>query len=267
MKQPLPPTSDPTELLFTSLREHPSIGSLAQTLSSIQTGEAIRYKGVTGSALAVIVAGLHIQETKQPLLIVANDEESAGYLYSDLIQILGRESVLFFPSSYRRHIRYGHTDAGSEVLRSELIARLSLGDCPIIVSLPFALAEGIPNANEVETHVRSLRVGQEVDRQQLRTWFVDEGFTITDYVYQPGEVAFRGSIVDIFAYNAERPIRLDFFDTEIESIRSFDIDTQLSHEKLEEVTLSSNLANMARGGQSLFSPKTIRYSLPIMRRH
>ena len=127
MKQPLPPTSDPTEHLFSSLREHPSIGSLAQTLSSIQTGEVVRYKGVTGSALAVIVAGLHIQETKQPLLIVANDEESAGYLYSDLIQILGRESVLFFPSSYRRHIRYGHTDAGSEVLRSELIARLSLG--------------------------------------------------------------------------------------------------------------------------------------------
>ena len=105
MKQPLPPTSDPTEHLFTSLREHPSIGSLAQTLSSIQTGEAIRYKGVTGSALAVIVAGLHIQETKQPLLIVANDEESAGYLYSDLLQILGRESGLCFPSSYRRQIR------------------------------------------------------------------------------------------------------------------------------------------------------------------
>ena len=263
MKQPLPPTSDPTEHLFTSLREHPSIGSLAQTISSIQPGEAVRYKGVTGSALAVIVAGLHIQETKQPLLIVANDEESAGYLYSDLTQILGRESVLFFPSSYRRHIRYGHTDAGSEVLRSELIARLSLGECPIIVSHPFALAEGIPNANEVETHVRSLRVGEEVDRQQLRAWFVDEGFTITDYVYQPGEVAFRGSIVDIFAYNAERPIRLDFFDTEIESIRSFDIDTQLSHEKLEEVTLSSNLANMAGGekGQSLFSFLSQDYTL------
>ncbi|MFC2270461.1 MAG: DEAD/DEAH box helicase, partial [Porphyromonas endodontalis] len=112
-----------------------------------------------------------------------------------------------------------------------------------------------------ETHVRSLRVGQEVDRQQLRAWFADEGFSITDYVYQPGEVAFRGSIVDIFAYNAERPIRLDFFDTEIESIRSFDIDTQLSHEKLEEVTLSSNLANMAGGGQSLFSFLSQDYTL------
>ncbi len=259
MKKSTAASGTAIEALFSTLQAHEGVKQLAEVLATLSQGEVVRCHGLAGSSLAVVVAGLQLGAKSTPLLLVAEDEERAGYLYNDLVQILGRSSVLFFPSSYRRHIRYGHTDAGSEVLRSELLARVQQGDRPLVVSYPMALAEMIPEEGAVEEHVSMVAVGDTLDLSQFRSWLVDEGFTITDYVYQPGEAAFRGSIIDVFAYNADRPIRLDLFDTEVETIRSFDVETQLSSEKFDRVTLSANLAtsDTLSGGQSLcaFLPK------------
>lgn len=248
--------------LFDSLLQHPDLMALHQAVSRLKPTEMLGYKGIVGSSLGLLLSAIWLKENHESLLSVALDEESAGYLYNDLIQLLGREEVLFFPSSFRRHIRYGHRDAGYEVLRSEVIARLVRGERLLVVTYPEALAESIPDKKEVDNHLYTIRVGDIVEHSALREWLVDQGFTITDYVYQPGEAAFRGSIVDIFSYNAEHPTRLDFFDNTVDSIRSFDIATQLSLQPLEVVSLAPNLSGSVpqdegRSLISLFSSETL----------
>lgn len=212
---------------------------------------ALHCSGLQGSAVATLLATLYRGgewEQEQwgalPLLVVAHDEEEAGYLYSDLVQLTAKERVCFFPSSYRRHIKYGHVDAGYEVLRAELVTALSDGEQPLIITYPMALAEAIPAKEQLSERIQHCVVGEKYDLKVLRAWLVEEGFTLTDYVYEPGEVAFRGSIVDIYSYNNDFPYRLDFFDDEIESIRTFDPSTQLSKKKMETVSIVSKLSSM-----------------------
>lgn len=229
---------------------------------------ALLCRGIQGSAIAALASALYKGSTwgelplpSQPLLIVAFDEEAAGYLYGDLVQLIGKEEVFFYPSSFRRHIKYGHVDAGYEVLRAELITALSNGSMPLVVTYPMALAEAIPNKEELEERILHYAVGEKCHLSQLREWLLEEGFTLTDYVYEPGEVAFRGSIVDIYSYNSDFPYRLDFFDDEIESIRTFDPSTQLSKKKVEEVSIVSKLSSIdSEHKNSLFSllPATYR---------
>lgn len=242
---------------------HPTITTLRK-----MEGNALLYEGIQGSALALMAAGIYGTTSEElsngfsPLLLTAEDEESAGYLYGDMTQLLGKERVLFFPSAYRRHIKFGHTDVGAEVLRSELIALLAMGNCPVIVTYPAAIAERIPDTDTLDERMRLYTLGQHVDRKELRAWLISEGFTLTNYVYEPGEVAFRGSIVDIFSYNSDHPYRLDFFDDEIESLRTFDPSSQLSHGELEQIGIVPNLgASATSQGRSLFSLLPPNYRL------
>ena len=187
----------------------------------------LRISGLYGSALAPLVAELHGQS---PLLVLLRDEEEAGYLYSDLEQLLGREAVLFFPSAYRRALRYGHRDEAQVLLRSMVLSRLSEegGRLPILISYPEAVQELVPPMREASYERYTLRQGQLVDRDELRDRLLGWGFERVDYVYEPGQFAIRGSIFDIYSFSSELPYRLDFFDDELESLRLFEVDSQLS---------------------------------------
>ena len=179
---------------------------------------------------------------KRTVLFVLDDAEEAGYFYHDLTQILGQESVFFFPSSYRRAVKYGQRDAANEILRTEVLARLSAGNQIYIVSYPDALAELVVSKQHLDEKILKLSVGQQISQidvvHQLRDFSLQE----VDYVYEPGQFAVRGSIIDVYSYSCEFPFRIDFFGDEIDTIRTFNIEDQLSKDKRESIEVVPELA-------------------------
>lgn len=173
--------------------------------------------GLVGSARAFVAPRLR---QAAPLVALLRDEEEAGYFYSDLAQLVGEDAVLFFPSAYRRAIRYGHRDESSALLRSMVLSALmsaatvSGTALPILVTYPEALMEGIPQESSTKEEPLILRPGSIIERDQLRDQLLSWGFERVDYVYEPGQFALRGSIVDIYSFASELPYRLDFFDDE-----------------------------------------------------
>lgn len=171
-----------------------------------------------------------------------NDMDEAGYFYHDMVQMLGEENVLFFPSSYRRAIKYNQKDAANAILRTEVLSRLSavagdVGQSLFVVSYPEALAEKVVSKNELSDNMLRVSVGAVVDVTMLEKRLFELGFRRTDYVYEPGQFAIRGSIVDIYSYSSENPFRIDFFGDEVDSIRTFDVQSQLSQGKVESADI------------------------------
>ena len=179
---------------------------------------------------------------KRSVLFVLDDTDEAGYFYHDLTQMLGQESVFFFPSSYRRAVKYGQRDAANEILRTEVLARLSAGNPIFIVSYPDALAELVVSKQHLDEKILKLSVGQQIPQvdvvHQLRDFKLQE----VDYVYEPGQFAVRGSIIDVYSYSCEFPFRIDFFGDEIDTIRTFNIEDQLSKDKRESIEVVPELA-------------------------
>ena len=179
---------------------------------------------------------------KRSVLFVLDDADEAGYFYHDLTQMLGQESVFFFPSSYRRAVKYGQRDAANEILRTEVLARLSAGNPIFIVSYPDALAELVVSKQHLVEKILKLSVGQQIPQvdvvHQLRDFKLQE----VDYVYEPGQFAVRGSIIDVYSYSCEFPFRIDFFGDEIDTIRTFNIEDQLSKDKRESIEVVPELA-------------------------
>ena len=179
---------------------------------------------------------------KRSVLFVLDDADEAGYFYHDLTQMLGQESVFFFPSSYRRAVKYGQRDAANEILRTEVLARLSAGNPIFIVSYPDALAEFVVSKQHLDEKILKLSVGQQIPQvdvvHQLRDFKLQE----VDYVYEPGQFAVRGSIIDVYSYSCEFPFRIDFFGDEIDTIRTFSIEDQLSKDKRESIEVVPELA-------------------------
>ena len=179
---------------------------------------------------------------RRSVLFVLDDADEAGYFYHDLTQMLGQESVFFFPSSYRRAVKYGQRDAANEILRTEVLARLSAGNPIFIVSYPDALAELVVSKQHLDEKILKLSVGQQIPQvdvvHQLRDFKLQE----VDYVYEPGQFAVRGSIIDVYSYSCEFPFRIDFFGDEIDTIRTFSIEDQLSKDKRESIEVVPELA-------------------------
>jgi len=175
-----------------------------------------------------------------------DDQEDAGYFYHDLTQMLGDKDIVFFPSSYRRAIKYNQKDDANELLRTNTLTSIlnrpsTLNSQLFIVTYPDALAERVVSRQNVEQHSIVLSKGSTVDVMELETQLFDLGFTRTDYVYEPGQFAIRGSIVDVFSFSNEDPYRVDFFGDEVDSIRTFDIISQLSGEKQDSITIVPDL--------------------------
>ena len=171
------------------------------------------------------------------LLVVMNDLDDAGYVYHDLTQMMGEERVLFFPSSYKRAIKYNQKDAGNEILRTEVLTKVAETQDLIVVTYPDAMAERVVSKKELDENTLAVKVGEEFDISELEKRIFELGFERTDYVYEPGQFAIRGSIVDVYSFSSDMPYRIDFFGDEVDSIRSFDVQSQLSQGKVEMMTI------------------------------
>ncbi len=202
--------------------------------------------GLKGASLPFLLAQLY--EKGSPLLCLMSDADEAAYLYSDLSQFYNDEELYFFPSSYRRAIKYGHRDEPNATLRTILLANLAEASkgkrpYPLIVTYPEALIEAVVAKEKVLDDCIMLTKGQEIKQNELRDKLLSWGFERVDYVYEAGQFAIRGSIFDIYAYAEDYPIRLDFFDDELESLRFFNVEQQLSIRHLEEVTIMPDVAS------------------------
>lgn len=231
-----------------------------KALDALVGGKAVNpaVTGLAGSAAAMALAAIR---TSVPMLVVASDPDDAGYLYHDLARLVGEDAVTLFPSAYKRDIRYGQVDPPMVILRTETLRRLAApGGLRFVVTSPEALAEQVASRSDIDRDTVSLAVGATVDSTELQKRLRTLGFQEVDYVYEPGHFAVRGSIIDIFGYGSELPYRIDLFGDEIDSIRAFNIETQLSETRLERVDIVADLDAAATGGLALpelLDPATI----------
>lgn len=226
--------------------KHPNAGALHTILKDVSVNP-VYCEGMHASAASLFFSS-QITETSSPFLFILNDLEEAGYFYHDLTQILGTANVLFFPSSYRRAIKYGQKDAGNEILRTEVLSRIQKepqGLC--VVTYPDALAEKVVSQEQLGNKTLKLHVGEHVDTEFIKEVLHSYGFEYVDYVYEPGQYAVRGSIIDVFSFSSEYPYRIDFFGDEVDSIRTFEVDSQLSKEKKERISIVPDLATETEG--------------------
>lgn len=224
--------------------------ALASAVTDTTVADTWLY-GLAGSSAAMALSGLP-EATGKPVLVVGDSMDDAGYLYHDLTRIAGDEAVAIMPSGYKRDIKYGQPDPPQQILRTETLARIASGDKGLrfVVTYPEALAEKVTEPEEVEQSILRLKASESIDMTDAIHKLRSMGFKEEDYVYEPGHFAVRGSILDIFGYSLELPVRVDFFGDEIDSIRTFDIETQLSETRLQEVSVSANMSN-SKNGRSL----------------
>lgn len=225
--------------LYASL---PQLGAMAKLLKDGKTRH-ISLNGLVASAPALFFAAF-AERCPYPILFILEDADTAGYFHNDL-KALGIEPFLL-PSSYRRAVKYGQRDAGSEILRTETMAALSAekteGKPLYIVTEPSALAERVVSKERLNDQTIRLETGQEVEVVALEKQLRALGFQEVDYVYEPGQFAVRGSILDAYSYSSEYPFRIDFFGDEIDTLRTFEVETQLSLQKRKQVEIVPELA-------------------------
>ena len=229
---------------------HPQVTAL-DTLLKNDTSRNIFLKGLNGSGPAMTIASL-FTKGRGSYVCVLNDQEEAGYFYHDLMQLTASNEVYFFPSAYRRAIKYGHVDPANEILRTEVLSRLQDPDASfVIVTYPDALAERVVAREVLKENTLKISVGEKLDNMFVSDVLDEYGFEQVDYVYEPGQYALRGSILDVFSFSYEFPYRIDFFGDEVETIRTFDVETQLSKEKLDSIYIVPEMSKNAKDSTSL----------------
>ena len=234
--------------------------SAMETLTGKEGPRRARLTGLAGSSAAMLLAAM--KKGKHPVLVVADDFDTAAYMYHDLSRLAdNEEEVKIFPSGYRRHIKYGQVDAPNQILRTDALNSRDNGVTRWIVTCPEALAEKVPASGELKANTLTLAKGDIIQMSEVTRRLGEMGFHRVDYVYEPGQFAMRGSILDVFSYSNELPYRIDFFDDEIDSIRNFDVETQLSSDKPEKVSIIPDIADSESGDSTsllnLLSPDTL----------
>ena len=231
------------EELLKIYAKSPQVGALAETLRK-KSVKTVFLEGLMCSSAPMAFGSLGLKGKLSTTLFVMQDADDAGYFYHDLTQLLGEERVLFFPSSYRRAIKYGQRDSANEILRTEVLSKLSpdRGLSPLlIVSYPEALAELVVSQKQLGDHTLVLQQGETIQVDDVTSFLRELGFQEVDYVYEPGQFALRGSILDVYSYSSELPFRIDLFGDDIDSIRTFEVDTQLSKSRREQVEIVPEL--------------------------
>lgn len=207
------------------------------------------FTGLAGSAFPMLLEAVRCPGTA---VVVCEDMTLAGYMYNDLLAAAGPGEACIFPSGYKRDIRYGQPDGPQQILRTETLDRLGSGTPPRwIVTYPEALAEKVADRKVLADNTVRLHTGDTIKISDLQKRLLELGFNKVDYVYEPGQFAVRGSIVDIFSFSHDMPYRIDFFDDEIDTMRFFNVETQLSEDKIEEAAVMGRNASDAPGGVSL----------------
>lgn len=228
---------------------HQSVKALEAVLND-KSVKNIFAEGLCASAAPLLFStwALPSERPLQPFVFILDDAEEAGYFYHDLTQILGNSDVFYFPSSFRRAVKFGQRDAANEILRTEVISRLSGGNLPqFVVTYPEALAEKVVSRQVLSNQTLVLHAGERVDITFVEETLFAFGFKRVDYVYEPGQFAVRGSILDVYSFSSEYPFRVDFFGDEVDSIRTFDVSSQLSKDKQQEIVIVPELNKPGTG--------------------
>ncbi|UKK53022.1 transcription-repair coupling factor [Prevotella sp. E2-28] len=217
----------------------PQVSALAKALGKTSV-KTISLDGLLASSAPLVFSSLALK-TSARLLFVMQDAEEAGYFYHDLCQIMGDKQVLFFPSSYKRAIKYGQKDPASEILRTEVLSHATHYNLLYIVTYPEALAEMVVTRKQLNARRLTLEQDQHISVDSICKTLREFAFREVDYVYEPGQFALRGSILDVYSYSYEFPFRIDFFGDDIDSIRTFEVENQLSKERMDHVDIVPEL--------------------------
>lgn len=223
--------------------QHPSFLKLKELLAG-DTREPVVINGLTGSAKAVVMAGALSQQPTTHVVILPEKEEAA-YFYNDLTSLLGDENIFFFPGTYKRSVIYDQTEPANIILRAEVLNFLTSGrrKC-IIVTYPESLMEKVISRVNLKKNTFDIKKGAKLSIDFLEEVLREYNFRRTDFVYEPGQYSVRGSITDLFSYSAELPYRIDFFGEEVDSIRSFSPDDQLSLQLHEEIQVIPDIQEL-----------------------
>ena len=215
----------------------------SQPVDSAQGKSKIHLKGLVGSSFSFVISSVFKQADK-PFLIVFNDKEEAAFYLNDLEQLCGDKDVLFYPGSYRRPYQVEETDNANVLLRAEVLNRINSQKKPaIIVTYPDALFEKVVTRKELERHTLKVAVRDSLSIDFMNEVLFEYQFKRVDFVTEPGEFSVRGGIVDVFSFSHDEPYRIEFFGDEVDSIRTFDVETQLSVEQVKKINIIPNIAN------------------------
>ncbi len=217
-------------------------------------------EGLNGSAAAMVLSGLKQRAPEQTFFIVMNDADEAGYFYHDIMQICNDSNTFFFPSSFRRALKYGQADDANRILRTEIMSRLTgrrRKEGLTIITHPDALAEKVASQSDLEEKTLNIATGDTIERAEIEKKLKELKFKEVTYVYEPGEFAVRGSIIDIFSFSSEYPYRIDFLGNEVESIRTFEVESQLSKERCDEAAIVPKVTGRESVSITSFLPKNV----------
>nr|WP_299487434.1 transcription-repair coupling factor [uncultured Allomuricauda sp.] len=226
--------------IFQLFEQSPQLGKLRDAIAE---SEKISSKGLTGSSLSFIISSL-FKSTDLPFLVLLNDKEEAAYYLNDLEQLISENEVLFYPGSYRRPYQIEETDNANVLLRAEVLNRINSRKKPaVIVTYPDALFEKVVTRKELDKNTLKIKLGDTLSLDFLNEVLFEYQFNRVDFVTEPGEFSVRGGIVDVFSFSHDEPYRIEFFGDEVDSIRTFDVETQLSTEKVKRISIIPNVEN------------------------
>jgi len=210
-------------------------------LENLNQYKSIHLNGLTGS-LASIIGAACFKSSEKASIFILNDKEEAAYFHNDLEQFIPENDLLFYPGSYRRPYQIEETDNANILMRAEVLNRLSSRRKPsCIVTYPDAIFEKVITKKELNKNTLKLSVGEGISIDFLNETMFEYGFEYSDFVSEPGQFAIRGGIVDVFSFSNEHPYRIEFFGDEVESIRSFNINTQLSIQEVKKLNIIPNV--------------------------
>ncbi|WP_425596679.1 transcription-repair coupling factor [Sinomicrobium weinanense] len=216
---------------------------LRNAMAHTQLPEHIYINGLVGSSLSFVIAE-NFKNSDLPHLLILNDKEEAAYYLNDLEQLIGDQHVLFYPGSYRRPYQIEETDNANVLLRAEVLNRINSRKKPaLIVTYPDALFEKVVTRKELERNTLKMKVGDLISPDFINEALFEYHFKRVDFVSEPGEFSVRGGIIDVFSFSNDEPYRIEFFGDEVDSIRTFDVETQLSIDRLKKITVIPNVEN------------------------
>ena len=222
-------------------KQSPQLRKLGEAISHSQ--KVTHLKGLIGSAQSFVLAEV-FKGADHPFLWILRDKEEAAYYLNDLEQLIGDQDVLFYPGSYRRPYQIEETDNANVLLRAEVLNRINSRKKPaVIVTYPDALFEKVVTRKELDRNTQKIKIGDMLSLDFLNEVLFEYQFHRVDFVTEPGEFAVRGGIVDVFSFSNDEPYRIEFFGDEIDSIRTFDVETQLSTEQVKKITIIPNVEN------------------------
>ena len=225
-----------TELTY-QYKNHPKVKKL---INYIYQQPKTYIKGLSGSLDSVLAAGA-VQHLDLPHFFLLRDKEEAAYFYNDLQNLLSDRDVYFFPSTFKRSIQFGQEDPTNIILRTGVLNAVRNNENPLIISYPEAIIEKVVKKRELQKNTFEINKGENISSDFLNDVLFEYNFDQVDFVYEPGQFAVRGSIVDIFSFSDDHPYRIDFFGEEVESIRKFDVENQLSIQSLNKAVIQPKL--------------------------